>query len=122
MSRPQIIRFLMVIVSLCLSLSALAGTIELEAVGQVTVSGFASVPVGTTLTAFLFYNPAAVPLDTGANYADYVSAQAYWMYLITLARTLGSSLLVMTQCSGSIELEAVGQVTVSGFASVPVGT
>ena len=61
MSRPQIIRFLMVIVSLCLSLSALAGTIELEAVGQVTVSGFASVPVGTTLTAFLFYNPAAVP-------------------------------------------------------------
>ncbi len=76
MSRPQIIRFLMVIVSLCLSLSALAGTIELEAVGQVTVSGFASVPVGTTLTAFLFYNPAAVPLDTGANYADYVSAQA----------------------------------------------
>src|ERR1022692_1932510 len=76
MSRPQIIRFLMVIVSLCLSLSALAGTIELEAVGQVTVSGFASVPVGTTLTAFLFYNQAAVPLDTGANYADYVSAQA----------------------------------------------
>src|ERR1017187_6996226 len=77
MSRPQIIRFLMVIVSLCLSLSALAGTIELEAVGQVTVSGFASVPVRPTLTAFLFFNPAAVPLDTRANYADYVSAQAF---------------------------------------------
>ena len=65
----------MVIVSLCLSLSAWAGTIELEAIGQVTASGFSSVPVGTTLTAFLFYNPAAAPSSMGPNYADYVSPQ-----------------------------------------------
>jgi len=52
------------VVSLCFALSSIAGTIELEATGAVTQSGFASVPVGTTLIAYLFYDPTAVPIST----------------------------------------------------------
>ena len=55
---------------------SVADTIELEATGSVTSSGFASVPVGTPLTAFLFYNPATAPSFQTANTANYVAPQA----------------------------------------------
>jgi hypothetical protein len=62
--------------SLCSAVSSVADTIELEATGTVTGSGFASVPVGTPLTAFLFYDPAKTPAFQSANTASYVAPQA----------------------------------------------
>ena len=72
--RSRIIGFSLV--SLCFAFSSFAGTIELEATGTVTSSGFASVPVGTTLTAFLFYDSTAAAEFTGVNSANYAAPEA----------------------------------------------
>ena len=65
-SLSRMIQCSVVVFSLCFAFSSVAATIELEVTGTVTASGFASVPVGTSLTAFLYYDPAAAPLGGGA--------------------------------------------------------
>jgi hypothetical protein len=56
--------------SLYFAVSSVADTIELEATGTVTSSGFASVPAGTPLTAFLFYNSATVPILSDSGHRE----------------------------------------------------
>lgn len=61
--------------SLFFALNLTASTIELEATGTITVSDFASVPVGTQVTAYLFYDPDAAPYASYATSAGYEPPQ-----------------------------------------------
>jgi hypothetical protein len=67
MPRSPIIRFFVVFLSLSFGSIISATTIELQMTGQITSSTFASVPVGTTVTADLFYDPTTAASFSGGD-------------------------------------------------------
>ena len=105
----SIIRCSVAVFSLCFAFSSVASTIELDVTGTVTASGFASVPVGTPLTAFLYYDPAAPSLGAGA----YPQPQA--------------EIFELGGGSGLTAPAPIGQIvdiinnSVPGFQGIPVG-
>jgi hypothetical protein len=105
----RIIRCSVAVFSLCFAFSSVASTIELDVTGTVTASGFASVPVGTPLTAFLYYDPAAPPLGAGA----YPQPQA------EIFEFGGGSALTAPAATGQI-VEIINN-SVPGFQGVPIG-
>lgn len=71
MPQSPIIRFSVAVVSLFFGSITFASTIELQVTGQITSSTFASVPVGTTVTADLFYDPTTAASTSLPNDAQY---------------------------------------------------
>src|ERR1035441_9319176 len=108
-SLSRMIQCSVVVFSLCFAFSSVAATIELEVTGTVTASGFASVPVGTSLTAFLYYDPAAAPLGGGA----YPQPQA------EIFEFGGGSTL--TAPPGIGQIVDIIDNSVPGFQGVPLG-
>jgi len=107
MSRLPAIRFFVVSLLLCFGSVSSAETIELQVTGQITVSTFASVPAGTTLTADLFYDPTVATSDSG----DYpVPQQAVLDFA-------GSTL---TSPTGS-DVTVILNNTTPGFFGIPGG-
>src|SRR5215472_8406736 len=100
--------------SLSFAPSSMAGVIELKAMGTVTASTFASVPVGTPLTAFLFYDPATAPEFQNANTANYVAPQA------EIFEFGGSTLTAPPSQTGWDTFDYVNN-TVPGFFGVAAG-
>ncbi len=105
MPRSPIIRFSVVILPLFLGSIASASTIELVVTGQVTSSSFASVPVGTILTADLFYDPTTAASFSGATFAQYPLLQQPSVDFAgsTLTYPSGSDVNVLTNESPSDE-------------------
>lgn len=68
----KLVLFRTLVISLSL-VPAFAGTIEIIARGHVAASGASSIPVGTTLTAHVFFDPAYTPLST-YSFGEYDSA------------------------------------------------
>lgn len=69
--RSPIIRYFVVFISLSFASMISASTIELQVTGQITSSTFTSVPVGTTITADLFYDPTTAASFSGSTFAQY---------------------------------------------------
>lgn len=59
--------FRTLVLALWLNAGAVAGVIELIASGHVTASSASSIPVGTPLTAYLFFDPTYTPLSTSSS-------------------------------------------------------
>jgi hypothetical protein len=86
-------------------------TIELQVTGEITTSTFASVPVGTILTADLFYDPATGSSFSGPTFAQYPLPQPPFVDFA------GSTL---TAPSGSVVTTLLDN-TVPGFDGIPTG-
>jgi hypothetical protein len=112
MARTRIIRLSAIFASLCLCSISLAGIIELQVKGQITSSTFASVPVGTTLTADLFYDPTAAAISNVPNSADYPEPQ------LPVLDFGGSTL---TSASGSAVNILLDNTLLPNFEGIPAG-
>ena len=96
MSRSQMIHSSVVFLSLCFGSITAASTIELQVTGEITSSTFASVPVGTTLTADLFYDPStAASVSTPSN-AQYPLPQQPFLDFAGSTLTFPGSSVVTT--------------------------
>lgn len=100
-----------VFVSLCFGSVTLASTIELQVTGEITASTFASVPVGTTLTADLFYDPTTAASFSGPTSAQYPLPQRPFVDFAGSTLTFPSASVVTVLLDN----------TLNGFEGIPAG-
>jgi hypothetical protein len=97
-----------------LAFSSAAATIELEATGTITASDFVSVPVGTSVTAFLFYDPSAAPDFSTATSASYDVPQG-------VIFDFGTSSLMGGTSASAAQILSLLDNTVPGFEGISLG-
>jgi hypothetical protein len=86
----KLTRFRILVLTLWFMPGAFAGVIELIASGHVTDSSASSIPVGTTLTAYVFFDPTSTPLSTSSS--DGFSRAAYLLPSASIL-VFGSSMI-----------------------------
>jgi hypothetical protein len=100
-----------VFASLCFGSITTASTVELQVTGEVTTSTFASVPVGTTLTADLFYDPSTAAINSAPDNAQYPLPQQPFLDFAGSTLTFPAASVVTTLIEN----------TINGFQGIPTG-